>query len=406
MDWYVENGYGTMDMGLHDRFESFLHAIHEPHDVHYDDFKDIDLKHTVLAVTLANQKQCQTEVVSLELNAESLSENRGSVGQHVVYFTGAGSQYQNCFRDLAQAVKSTGASYYAFEYPGMTVLGGEVLEKNDMVNTGIAVVNHLLNTGVAVDDMVLQGDSFGSAVAYQVKQELMKQCGVNIRVIMNNGFNRLEQAVCNMIGYDWYTWPIRAAINPFLHYTGWDSRPGDAYGTDTVYQMHVNHVGDQTLGHCTLANRVEMNEATLNFVDPCEAEYRAKRDLLKPYRWASLTHKSAEELTQQFGMNAKGEIDSHLAGLCQLHYPETGEGPYETLISQYLHFSHEYITNHPQTMNLNHLPQPLLSEASSMASLIHGFFARGKHHAPSTTTVSTDRLPSTSDATKIFTNES
>ena len=47
-DWYVENGYGTMDMGLDDRFEIFLHAIKQAHDVHCDDFKGIDLKHMVL----------------------------------------------------------------------------------------------------------------------------------------------------------------------------------------------------------------------------------------------------------------------------------------------------------------------------------------------------------------------
>lgn len=170
-DWYVKNGFGNSEMSLEERFACFVEAIRQEDSPYHEQLSGIDFHRFEIEVTLANQKTCMTEVIGFQNNSNQssslLNEKVKAVGKgkHVIYFTGIGTQYQDCLIDIAKAVQITGAHYYAFEYPGMRKLGGEVLEVNDMVNTGIALANTLLEKGISIDDILFQGDSFGAAVA-------------------------------------------------------------------------------------------------------------------------------------------------------------------------------------------------------------------------------------------------
>ena len=76
---------------------------------------------------------------------------------------------------------------------------GKVREANDLMNAGIAMVKSLLAQGIHPDDIVLQGDCFGAAIAMEVKEQLAKQANVDMRIVMNNSFKSFKAAVQDMI---------------------------------------------------------------------------------------------------------------------------------------------------------------------------------------------------------------
>lgn len=108
----------------------------------------------------------------LKCEPEADSPQKPGTGKHIVYFPGANTYYQACFRDISAAAKETGATVHALNYPGIGMSTGEVVEANDLTNAGIAVVQSLLKQGVKPDDIVLQGDCFGASVALEVKKRL------------------------------------------------------------------------------------------------------------------------------------------------------------------------------------------------------------------------------------------
>lgn len=360
-DWYLKNGFGNASMSLAERFASFEEAIRQANSPYFQELAHLDLERFETEVILANQKTCRTEMIGFYPKASDVVPRPGK-DKHILYFTGMGTLYQDCIPDITKAVEITGANYYAFEYPGMRQLGGEVLEVNDMVNTGLALVNYLLRQGISINDIIFQGDSFGAAIANKVRNQFKLQANVDIRCILNNTFSTFQAATEGAVGT-----PLSYAVSPILRYTGWDIRTSDTYGQDSPYQIHINHIGDLTLGKATLARYVELNAPTLQ--DPCPEEFRPQRDAYSTMHWASLSDKGAKHLETKYGKNAKGLLDAHLADLYLLKY-DNGLGVYETLICQYLNDSNDFVAKHPQILSLEHLPQALGSETLSFTTLL------------------------------------
>ncbi|KTD34142.1 SdbC [Legionella moravica] len=399
-DWYISKGYGTNESTLDERFTLFEQSVRQEETPYYESFRDIALQRSEVDVTLANQTPCRTEVIAFHNNnnRDLLSPGYGA-GKHIVYFTGIASLYQNCFGDITEAVRITEASYYAFEYPGMRHLGGEVLEVNDLVNTGIAVTNDLLRKGISIDDIIFQGDSFGAAIARKVSDQFKLQAGVEIRCILNNTFSTFQEAVQNALNQSIWQKPLKPAVRPVLRYLGWDIRPGDLYGQDTPYRIHVNHVGDLTLGRATLAELIESNSQLQDFVDPCPEDYREIRDSYNHLHWAKLSAYGEQYLETKYGRNSEGLIDTHLADLTLLVY-EDGQGVYNKLICKYLSDSNQYVMAHPQSLTLEQLPQPLQSDTVSLCELMmpsfsnpFGFFS-GESTVQNETEHSYSQIPS------------
>ncbi|WP_298626030.1 Dot/Icm T4SS effector alpha/beta hydrolase [uncultured Legionella sp.] len=368
-DWYIKNGLNDSEMALEERFDRFVQAQREEGAFYYESFKNIDFQRYELNVTLANQSPCLTEVVAFHNDNTDITSNASGHGKHVIYFTGMGTLYQDCFTDITEAVRTTGATYYGFEYPGMSRLGGEVLEVNDLVNTGLAVTNDLLRKGIPIDDILFQGDSFGAAVAKKISNLFKEQRGVEIRCILNNTFSTFQAAVQNVMSQSAWTSPFTSLVSPVLRYTGWDIRPGDTYGLDTPYQVHVNHIGDLTLGGGTLAALVDRNRQLPDFIDPCPDEFINSRDSYDNMHWAQISADGESYLAAKYGRNDKGQVDTHLANLLYMQYPD-GQSVYKALICAYIQDSNAYIKLHPQVISLDQLPQPLGSETVSLYDLL------------------------------------
>lgn len=372
-DWYIKNGLADSVMPLEERFELFERAQRQPGALYYEAFKNISLERYELDVILANQSKCSTEVVGFHFEHDAFASSSSSLvgsgyGKHIIYFTGMGTLYQDCFTDIAEAVRITGASYYGFEYPGMSRLGGEVLEVNDLVNTGLAVTNDLLRKGVSINNILFQGDSFGAAVARKISALFKQECDVEIRCILNNTFSSFQAAVQNVMSQSSWTISLTSAAHPILRYTGWDIRTGETYGHDTPYQVHVNHIGDITLGESTLAELVERTSQLPNFIDPCPEEFRTQRNSYNNLHWAEISPEGEAYLAAKYGRNDKGMVDTHLADLHYMQYPN-GKSVYEALICKYIKDSNRYIARHPQILSLDELPLPLGSETVSLYEL-------------------------------------
>ena len=388
-DWYVKNNFGDSTMSLDERFALFVQAQHQPEGTYYTAFQDIDLERYQVEVTLANQSQCEIEVVAFQHNSpdrslsdssvgssssassSSSSASRCGEGKHIIYYTGVCSLYQDSFKDITKAVKTTGATYYGFEYPGMSRLGGQVLEVNDLINTGLAVTNDLLRKGVSIDDIIFQGDSFGAAVAKKISDQFKKQSGVEIRCILNNTFSTFQEAVQGLMTQNSWTASLRPIIRPLLRYSGWDIRTQDSYNQVTPYQIHVNHIGDGLLdpGNATLAAFVERHRQLPSFVDMCPEEFRSQKNAYSDMHWAEISPEGEAYLAAKYGRDDKGQVNTHLADLYLMQYPN-GQGVYEAFITRYIQDSNEYIRNNPQELSLDNLPQPLESEQVSLKSLI------------------------------------
>ncbi|MBL7481006.1 Dot/Icm T4SS effector alpha/beta hydrolase [Legionella bononiensis] len=359
-DWYKIKGYGgkSADDKPFAPFDDFLNQQKsKPDSNYYTTFKGLNFNLNTVPSQLVSGEPCELEVLKCEPELDAPS--KPGTGKHIVYFTGANTYYQACFRDISAAAKETGATVHAFNFPGIGLSTGKVEEANDLTNAGIAVVVSLLNQGVKPDDIVLQGDCFGASVAMEVKKEIEKQADIQLRLIMNNAFKSFKAAVSDMIDRTPLIPSIsKSIVKNLLEFTGWHVTPGQKYIHSDPYQCHIQHEGDQTLATSTLASRVakykeEIRTGTTRsksrepVIDKCPEEYRPFRDFLDEICYVRVKDSEKPKLAAKFGVDGSGEVNAHFADLCELEM-KGGLSVYEGFVNNYLVMSDKYINAHPQ----------------------------------------------------------
>ena len=113
---------------------------------YYEAFQNLSFEQTHIKSQLSSGDDCKLEVCTITnepASGESVEALPGK-GKHIIYFPGADTYYQACFRDMTAAAKETGATVHAFNFPGTGSSTGKVLEARDLINSGISVVNDLL----------------------------------------------------------------------------------------------------------------------------------------------------------------------------------------------------------------------------------------------------------------------
>jgi pimeloyl-ACP methyl ester carboxylesterase len=167
---------------------------------------------------LSNQSSCTIELLRCQPKVDE--PKKPGTGKHIVYFPGANTYYQACFRDISTAARETGATVHAFNFPGTGLSTGKVSEANDLINSGLSVVAFLIRQGIHPDDIILQGDCYGAGIALEVKQQLEEQAGVKVRLVMNNAFKSFKAAVCDMITQSkWLPNRLKGIIKRLLEFT-------------------------------------------------------------------------------------------------------------------------------------------------------------------------------------------
>lgn len=377
-DWYVAKGYDKDEDGfqLIFVFENFLELQKKEGAHFYEQFKDMSIDRNELQTKNCNGDDCNIEVVHFD-PAEYLSKTNKNVpgkDKHIVYFCGANTYYQGCFGDITAAAKKTGATVHAFNYPGVGSSTGRVYEFNDLVNSGISVVNSLLEQGIKLDDIVLQGDCYGSAVAHAVKMQYKKQSNADVRIVVNNAFKSFKATLIDMVlSSKWIPNALSGAVKKLLEYTGWHVTLGKEYKLSDPYQCFVQHSDDQTLQKAKLSYKVQKyrQEAKSGkttskkrdaVVDTCPEEYKKHRDELDSLSTVHLSVDNSEKLGKKFGKNNVGLANSHFADLYQCEMGD-GTNAYDGFVNKYLAYSNDYIKKgHGQSqLSISELPTFLSS---------------------------------------------
>jgi hypothetical protein len=371
-DWYELKGY-VGESGK-TAFDNFVEQQKLPDGKYHEEFKSLDLSLKYVHTPLTNGTTCLVEVMNCQPKIDNHEdENKPGNKKHIVYFAGANTYYQACFRDITTAATETGATVHAFNFPGIGSSTGQVTEVNDLVNTGIAVVNNLLRQGVHPDDIILQGDCYGAGVALEVKKQFEKQSDIKLRLVMNNAFKSFKSALVDMMSQTiWVPSFLKNMLKSILVFTGWHLTPGKQFQQSGPYQCYVQHHGDQTLLNAKLALKVDKyrNEMTTGQTaspnreavkDLCPEDYKADRDTLDKLSYVQVKAESVERLRKKFGADKQGNVNAHFADLCECAMPGTQDSAYKGFVNKYLAASNAYIDNHPQTYHFEeeHLPSYL-----------------------------------------------
>jgi hypothetical protein len=359
-DWYKSKNYGSKpDATVYKTpFDDFVEQQKTNEKAHYfKDFQNLNLNLKSVKSQLANGDTCELEV--FQCQPEKDAPKKPGTGKHIVYFPGANTYYQACFRDISAASKETGATVHAFNFPGTGLSTGQVREANDLTNAGISVVCSLIKSGVSPDDIILQGDCYGAGVALEVKKQLAEQADIKVRLVMNNAFKSFKAAVCDMITQSpWLPSILKGIVKRLLEFTGWHVTPGKNYIQSDPYQCHIQHLGDQTLSSSTLSEKVskyrnEMatgetsSEKRAAHTDTCPEEYKADRDELDRKHVVRVKESSKKRLGEKFGYDQFGRVNAHFADICELEMLD-GQSVYTGFINDYITRSDRYIQEHRQ----------------------------------------------------------
>lgn len=385
-NWYVVKGFNKDENGLSvaDACQYFLEK--QQSDVTadlYTYFTGLTITRRQVATQNCQGGHCHFDVLSFdpENYLAQVNSDKPGAGKHIVYFCGADSYYQNCFSDIATAAKSTGATVHAFNYPGVDEGVARVFEFNDMVNSGIAVVNSLLKRGIHPDDVILQGDSFGSSVAHAVKMQFKQQSDCELRIVANNTFGSFKKAIMDMIlSTVWIPNLSQATIKNILQRAGWHVTLGKHYKLSNPYQCFVQHKDDQTLQSSKLSYKVQkyQHEAKTAIttskkrgpiVDTCPDDYKDQRDELDSLSMVQVSRDAEARLAIKYGRNKVGLVDSHLASLCDCETID-GKEAYTGLVNKYLSYSNDYIDeNRQMSLSEASLPRFLSTHVSDSAGI-------------------------------------
>lgn len=179
-------------------------------------------------------------------------------GLHIIRFNGAYTTIEGItLQDLASEARATGAIVHGFNYPGIYRSTGKIRVLDDLVNAGIAVINDLIiNEHVHPDDIILDGNSFGSAVALKVHMEFAKK-NIFLRYIAGNTFDKSSNAICSYSSIvniiDNYTYSCSSVVKNL----GWDFSIVDNFNPASPYMATMQREGDKLLYNAKLKDALD-----------------------------------------------------------------------------------------------------------------------------------------------------
>lgn len=330
-DWYKAKGYiGNTDQ---ERFKDFLEKQTMEGGYYRNEFKDLqEISRDSIPLNTPYIRNAKLDLV--KFTPKDNLELPGC-GKHIVNFFGANTYYEGNFRDMANEANATGATIYGFNYPGFNSSNGKVKEFADLVDSGVAVINKLLDQGIRPDDIVLQGDCFGAAVAEKVKQHF-KEHETHLRTVNSNSFVSFESAIYDYFDSSVLLRPFKAIVSALLSYTGWNADVSDIISRQDPFLFQMQREGDGVLINAQLKKHIDRNREQNR--DNCPEEYRATRD--------ELEQQSLVKLKDEYQVDARTgqRNEPHMMDLYQL---ETSDGkPVFNLINKYLEASNQYLKDH------------------------------------------------------------
>ena len=237
-------------------------------------------------------------------------EKKPGKNLHIINFWGLGECYEINFRDMAKETVATGATVYGFNYPGINCSGGKTRSFEDLVNSGVNMVNHLISKGVDPKQIVLQGNCFGAAVAEHLKLHLARQ-GVYMRSINSNSFKSFNSAVKDAAKNKPFLSPLRKLSKAIIKLAGWDIKVSEIVQNQGPYTLIMNREGDATLSKNTfLSNNIGSDNNKIKQLEGkiSETKNDKKKKALEE-RKGKLEHEKENEFIKTLNTEWVGETE-------------------------------------------------------------------------------------------------
>lgn len=256
-DWYKSKGYKNFDEYLEKQRQDVKQPLNgvlsdvEISQYNVDAYNTKGHKHKLEAVEI----KMKDNLINLPYDASSLPCKE----KHIVVFLGRSEFYQYDLRDLSIEALKTGATVHGFNYSGMYASTGEAKCFEDLVNDGFAVVHKLIKEkNIHPNDIILQGNCLGSAVADAVARKIDEHFKVKIRQINSNSFKSIRSVIIHQYPFLEIFKELLAKI---LRYTRWEIKT--SLQETSPYACYIHRTDDKTIGdHAKVHTKMEKHNKT------------------------------------------------------------------------------------------------------------------------------------------------
>ena len=161
--------------------------------------------------------------------------------KYVIHMNANMDCYENNMLQMQQDASILQATVIGFNYRGVRQSTGYTYSKDHLLFDGIAQVQRLLDMGVKPDDIIIKGQSLGSAVGTLVAQHFHR-LGYPIKIFNDRSFSNLTnfavghiRSVFSATGHKESTgmkiigWILKPLIKCLLYLFNWEMEAGDAF---------------------------------------------------------------------------------------------------------------------------------------------------------------------------------
>ena len=125
-------------------------------------------------------------------------ENQGQVSQkHIIYFLPNGALFKDLLNHLHTLAERSHANLTCYNYRGTGSSSGTLLDENDLLNDGRAIVNSVLQNAATSRELVFHGYSMGGGVATQLAAEYSRD--LNIHLVNERSYTSLPNVATNLV---------------------------------------------------------------------------------------------------------------------------------------------------------------------------------------------------------------
>lgn len=234
-DWYKNKAY--LGVNEQEQFTEFLIAQKQTDSPLFGEFDSLNLKRQFI-------KTGAFELDSVLITPiADIAAGKPGEGLAFVMFQGRNEYYESRFRDMARLAKYTGAAVLGFNPKGFHNSSGHTLKLCDIVDDGIAVIDFLLQKGFSTENIVIFGNSIGSAIGQIVSDHFYHSKQLRFRQINSNSFKTLGAVVANR-----YHLPFLAGIfSKIMIFAGWEVIPHPDFYKTGPYKFVLRRKNDRTI---------------------------------------------------------------------------------------------------------------------------------------------------------------
>ena|GEM_PF-7042146 len=160
---------------------------------------------------------------------------------HIIYFTGNGSCYEDIINTMLADAKEFTCNAIGFNLRGVVNSTGSASSETHLLTDSIAQVQRLLDKGIPPEKIILKGHSLGGVLATLTAAHF-KKLGIEVKLFNDRSLSSVTNFVISFFfpeskHLNWIQkgiiWGIKAIVYPFVSLSGWELDAGSAYKTIT-----------------------------------------------------------------------------------------------------------------------------------------------------------------------------